>query len=570
MKISAMAGRRARVMSTYHTRESIFLLLPVLLSARANVSGLYPFGLSSFAALVPSPVGAIAMMLGAASLGVSGIKYIICAAFYLAIGFVKKFDRIAAGVVLGVLTAIFSVGENLFFDATMLGLITAIGEGVTVGLLYYILCSLRNGDRICIAGQKREQLIAKLILVGATINGFSGIIIPPGIMLNFLFGFLAVMLISGSMKVSEAVTVSLLLGYMCGMNSEANLTAVCIFAAAALFSALLGELGRWSSVLGLLSGSALILLLDVTKYQFGNYIGSVIAATVVYSLVPEVVLTWIQDKIRSVTSSYSTADEQKQLSKRFKSVISQHNAISQSLKRITDELETEEKRQEREPLYAVSASLVQRASGGGDVSGDCFLEFDSEKGRHYIILCDGMGSGRKAYKESKMTTELLREFLRTGFLKDKAVSMLNSALAIKGDDESFSTVDLFEFDAYTGDSEFLKIGSAESFIKHKNDVETLTSSSLPVGILDEVRTITVSRRLSVGDIIVMVSDGVGEAGYGVLKGEWIKRMIKNAGNDMKGLAEDILAEAVKRNFPEKDDDMTVVAIRIERARMKDD
>lgn len=570
MKISAMAGRRARVMSTYHTRESVFLLLPVLLSARANVSGLYPFGLSSFAALVPSPVGAIAMMLGAASLGVSGIKYIICAAFYLAIGFVKKFDRIAAGVVLGVLTAIFSVGENLFFDATMLGLITAIGEGVTVGLLYYILCSLRNGDRICIAGQKREQLIAKLILVGATINGFSGIIIPPGIMLNFLFGFLAVMLISGSMKVSEAVTVSLLLGYMCGMNSEANLTAVCIFAAAALFSALLGELGRWSSVLGLLSGSALILLLDVTKYQFGNYIGSVIAATVVYSLVPEVVLTWIQDKIRSVTSSYSTADEQKQLSKRFKSVIRQHNAISQSLKRITDELETEEKRQEREPLYAVSASLVQRASGGGDVSGDCFLEFDSEKGRHYIILCDGMGSGRKAYKESKMTTELLREFLRTGFLKDKAVSMLNSALAIKGDDESFSTVDLFEFDAYTGDSEFLKIGSAESFIKHKNDVETLTSSSLPVGILDEVRTITVSRRLSVGDIIVMVSDGVGEAGYGVLKGEWIKRMIKNAGNDMKGLAEDILAEAVKRNFPEKDDDMTVVAIRIERARMKED
>ena len=39
-----------------------------------------------------------------------------------------------------------------------------------------------------------------------------------------------------------------------------------------------------------------------------------------------------------------------------------------------------------------------------------------------------------------MTAELMCEFLKSGFLKDKAVAMLNSALAIKGDEESFSTV----------------------------------------------------------------------------------------------------------------------------------
>ncbi len=570
MRISAMAGRRARVMTAYYTKDALFLLVPVLLAARANISGLYPFGLSSFAALAPSPVGAIAMMLGAASLGVAGIKYIICSAIYLALGYVKKFDRIAAGAVLGGLTALLSIGEMLFGAPSILGVITAAAEGIATGLLFYIFGSLRKGEKLFVTGVKTEQMAAKLILVGAAINGFSGIILPPGIILNLLFGFIAVMLISGSMRLGDAVTVSLLLGYMCAMNSDAILTVVGIFAATALFSVMLSELGRWAPVLGLLAGSALVFLADDSIYKVSSYIGTVVASVMIYALLPEFIITWLQDKIRQASSTYSTDEEHKRLTRKIKSVTKQHNDICIGLKRINEELILEEKRNEREPLYSVSASLAQRASGGGTVSGDCFLEFDSEKGRHYVILCDGMGSGRKAYKESKMTTELLREFLRTGFLKDKAVSMLNSALAIKGDDESFSTVDLFEFDEYTGEAEFLKIGSAESFIRHKNEVETLTSSSLPVGILDEVRTVTVSRKLSVGDVVVMVSDGVGEAGYGVLKGEWIKRMIKTAGNDMQRLAEEILAEAIKRNFPEKDDDMTVVAIRIDRIRRTDE
>ena len=566
MKITAMAGRRARVMTTTYSKSSLYMILPVLLAARANVSGIFPFGLAAFAALMPSPVGAVSVMIGAATLGTVGIKYIICAGFYLAIGYVKKFDRIAAGGVLGAMVALCSVGELIFFEPTLFKIIRAITEGVTAGILFYIFGSLKSGEMFFLPTQRKEQLAAKLLLLGAAVNGFSGLVLPPGIELNLFFGLLCVMLISGSMRLGDSVAASLFLGYMSSMNQESPLTVMCMFAAVAMFSAMLTELGRWASVLGVLSGSATVILVDGSIYSLGAYIGAVIAAVVIYSLTPEQAITWLQDKIRHSAGFYCTEDEQKRITKKIRAITKQHNEISASLKRMNEEIDMAEQRNEKEPLYSVSVALAQRASGEGSVSGDCFMEFGSGRGRHYVMLCDGMGSGRKAYKESKMTAELLREFLRTGFLKDKAVGMLNSTLAIKGDDESFSTVDLFELDEYTGDAEFLKIGSAESFIKHKNDVETLTSASLPVGILDEVRTVTLSRRLSVGDVVVMVSDGVGEAGYGVLKGEWIKRMIKSAGGDITGLSEEILAEAVRRNFPEKDDDMTVVAMRIERAR----
>lgn len=570
MRMTAMTGKRARVMTAYCTKDTLLLLLPVFFAARAAVSGLHPFGLSVFAALVPSPVGAAAMMLGAASLGTEGIKYIICTAFYLAFGYIKKLDRIAAGAVLGGIMTVLGICEALFFEPKVTDIINVAAEGISTGLLFYIFSSVSGEKKQLMSGRKREQLAAKLILTGAVISGFSGIVLPPGIMLDMFFGLLAVMLISGSVALGEGVTAAMVLGYMTTMSTGGDLTVVCMFSAVAMFSALLSELGRWAAVPGVLCGGAFVLLINGSIYSVSGYIGAIAAAVFIYSLIPEFVITGLKDRIRCSVTKYNAEYENNRLIRKIELVTKQHNEICARLKNMNEALSQCEKQAERQPIYSVTTAFAQRARGGGAVSGDCFSEFDSEKGKHYIMLCDGMGSGRKAYKESKMTTELLREFLRTGFLKDKAVAMLNSALAIRGDDESFSTVDLFEFDTYAGEAEFLKIGSAESFIRHKNEVETLSSSSLPVGILDEVRTVSVSRRLSVGDIVVMVSDGVGEADYGILKGEWIKRMIKNAGNDIKRLSEDILSEAVRRNFPEKDDDMTVVAIRIDRARKNDE
>lgn len=566
MKMTAMAGRRARVMTARPLKEALSVCIPVFLAAQANVAGMHPFGISLFGALLPTPIGAAALSIGALLTGLSGIKYILCAAAFLTVIFLRKLDTIAACLVMGLIVLLGGLLEMLWNTPGIIPGISAISEAIAAGLLFYIFASLRSSSLYGISDTSREKMLARLLIVGSCANAFTGIIIPPGIHLNILAGLLALMFISTGVGFCEAVTSGVLLGVMSAMSSSDALSVMAVFAAAAFFSSLLKELGKWAAVLGVLCGCALCILCSNNYYDALTYLWSVIAAAGIYAIIPEFAIDWTGDKIRAVTNDYSVKDEHRRIEKKLKLVTRQHSEIYSSLKKINEELEREDETEDISAIYCISSAVTQRSAGGAEVCGDCYLEFDSDLGRHYIILCDGMGSGKKAYRESKMTAELLREFLKSGFLKDKAVSMLNSLLAVKGDDESFSTVDLFEFDMHTGDAEFLKIGSAQSYIRRKDEIETLCSACLPVGILDEVRTYVISRRLSAGDIVVMMSDGVGEAGYGVLKGEWIKRMIKSANGDMKALADNILAEAQRRSYPEKDDDMTVAVLRIERAK----
>ncbi len=562
MKIATMAGRRARVIPTGFEKKALVAVVPIILMARAGVSGIYPFGLSAFAALLPSYFGAASLALGAASIGIESIKYILTASSFLAVCYVKKLDRIANTVLLSLILLVFALFQMLFFKPTLMKTAMVFAESITTGLLYYIFASLQGRCKT----ETKEKNLARLLIAGGVACGFSGISLPPFLYVNITVGYLIAMLITQALSVTQSVTASIVIGLVCASDNTAVMSVVCVFALSGIFSSMLKELGKWGMALGYICASTLVMLLGNNIYDARIYTVSMGVAVIIYLILPDFVLSWMQKKIRTVSGCYERDEEYTKVAKRIKSVTKQHREISDVLKRINEEIEKDEAENVKEPLYCVTTAVAQRADGGGSVSGDCFSEFDIENDRFCAILCDGMGSGQKAYRESKMTVELLREFIMTGFLREKAIGMLNTALAIKGDDESFSTVDMFELNKYTGDAEFLKIGSAETFIKHKEEVETISSSSLPVGILDDVRSNTKTRRLFAGDIVVMVSDGVGEAGYGVLKGEWIKRMIKASNSDIRRLADEILAEAVKRCYPEKDDDMTVVVMRIERTR----
>lgn len=218
-----------------------------------------------------------------------------------------------------------------------------------------------------------------------------------------------------------------------------------------------------------------------------------------------------------------------------------------------------------EEKYKVTVAVSQEPKGGQEISGDTVIHFKNGS-RYFVILCDGMGSGRAAREISSLTARLFAEFFNSGIEKKSAVNMINSALALNADRESFSSADILEIDLVTGVAEFLKIGSAQSFIKRGEDIEEISSSALPIGILENIEVTPQRYILSDKDMLLMVSDGVGEASSGVMKNDWIKKLFRTAGLSDEELANRFLEGARSRTV--YSDDLTSVIVRIRRRDVK--
>ena len=199
------------------------------------------------------------------------------------------------------------------------------------------------------------------------------------------------------------------------------------------------------------------------------------------------------------------------------------------------------------------------------ISGDTCAIAPLHKGKVALILSDGMGSGKLAAAESAMTVKFLERLLAAEFDVDTAVRTVNSMLMLRTPDESFATVDMAIIDTYTGEAEFLKIGSAPSFIKRVREVRTVQSATLPIGILHQIEIEPIRLTLTQGDIVVMVSDGVADAvTRGVEKEWWIANFLRRLhSSEPQVIADRILKEAQDLAGATRRDDMTVLVMRLQ-------
>ena len=199
--------------------------------------------------------------------------------------------------------------------------------------------------------------------------------------------------------------------------------------------------------------------------------------------------------------------------------------------------------------------------GKGAECGDSHNLGNLRGGKYIAVLSDGMGTGKSAEKESSAIVELLEGFMDAGFDKKVAVKLVNSAMVMKSTREAFATVDMCIIDLYTGEAEFIKNGAEPSYIKRKNGTETIRSASLPVGIMPGVEIESFAHKLTGGDTIVMVSDGL-EVRNG--NNGWLRKTVDNIETDIpvQKLAEQIVDKSVALKGGTADDDMTVIVLRI--------
>lgn len=198
------------------------------------------------------------------------------------------------------------------------------------------------------------------------------------------------------------------------------------------------------------------------------------------------------------------------------------------------------------------------------VCGDSYSFMELNNGKYLMALADGMGSGRLAQQESKMTIELLENFLEAGFDNEVALRIINSALVLKSDIECYATMDMALIDQYTGVIEFLKMGASTSFIMRGDEVITVKASSLPIGILSHVDLVSCKKQLKDGDIIIMVTDGMLEDKNDISDRETtFKHFILEAkSNSPEYMAKFLLDKTKNLLAREESDDMTIMVARI--------
>ncbi|MGN1050677.1 MAG: SpoIIE family protein phosphatase, partial [Acutalibacteraceae bacterium] len=210
------------------------------------------------------------------------------------------------------------------------------------------------------------------------------------------------------------------------------------------------------------------------------------------------------------------------------------------------------------PVYDTEIGSCQHIAYNGKLCGDSINYFTDSLGNMVCMLSDGMGTGGRAAVDGNMTTSIMTKLIKAGLSPDCSLSVVNSSLMVKSEDESLATLDISLINRYTGKVDFLKAGATVTYVKKNGRIYKKDMPSLPLGILSEVKFSKDSINLSGEDMVVMISDGAYTS-----DDKWLQNLIKSWNeSSCQELADMVVDEAIKRREKDHDDDITCVVVRM--------
>lgn len=211
------------------------------------------------------------------------------------------------------------------------------------------------------------------------------------------------------------------------------------------------------------------------------------------------------------------------------------------------------------PKLDAAFGLASNKKNGSQLSGDTHSLVRIDEGKFLIALSDGMGSGKEALETSGAAISLIESFYKAGLDSDVVLGMVNKVLAL-GTDDSFSAMDILTINLFNMTADLIKIGSPSSFIMTDESIKVIDGSSLPLGILDDLKPTGSTFKLEEGATVMMVTDGISDAfGSSTDLINYLK-ILKNRNPQI--IADDVLKRALSLDNELAKDDMTVICVRI--------
>ena len=241
-----------------------------------------------------------------------------------------------------------------------------------------------------------------------------------------------------------------------------------------------------------------------------------------------------------------------------------YGGVSKAISDIAEDINKENKEEKTEPRFKIMIGSATTTKKNSEESGDSNIRVKLHDGKYMIALSDGMGSGKEARKSSRTVINMLKRLLTTGFDKDTSIGLINSAINMNSDKETYATIDISIINLSNGNLEMVKNGACPTFIKSGNNVEVVKAVSFPAGVLDKIDLVVYDKDLKDNDIIIMCSDGILESNTEYKNKElWLKEVLENITTiDVQKISDIILQESIDNGFGVAKDDMTVIVARL--------
>lgn len=216
-----------------------------------------------------------------------------------------------------------------------------------------------------------------------------------------------------------------------------------------------------------------------------------------------------------------------------------------------------------EDIFSIDVGQAIAIKDGMTVSGDSLLHTRLKDGKYLVAISDGMGTGPEARKSSQIVIKMIQRLLDSGFNKENSIDLINTNL-LNVSEDIYATLDIAIVDLYKGNIEFIKAGSAPTYIKNKKKIQLIKSETLPTGIVRNISKEIIDRKIEDGDFILMCSDGVIDSNVEYKnKALWVKYLLEDMQNtNPQKVADLVLNEAVDNNYGKVKDDMSILTFKL--------
>ncbi len=215
----------------------------------------------------------------------------------------------------------------------------------------------------------------------------------------------------------------------------------------------------------------------------------------------------------------------------------------------------------------ISIAVAKTNKYASSESGDTLEFVERPNGGVSVVLADGQTTGRGAKNISMMVVRKVISLLAEGVRDGAAARAASDTLYAERNGKVTATLNILSADLQTGTLVITRNNPTPVFIARGDTVECISTVSQSIGTSKNIRPSITEFQLESGITIVIYTDGIKNAGdrtgQAIDLCTLLEALLEDQQPTSQMIADTVLNQAIRLDQGRPNDDMSVVALRVE-------